>query len=202
MSEPPALAILAKAPVPGLAKTRLIPALGPEGAAELQARLIVRTVETALAARLGRLTLWGAPAAEHPLFARLAGQHGLLLQRQPEGDLGRRMLAAFEAVSPLILIGTDCPCLTPDDLRDAVAALGAADAVIAPAEDGGYGLIGARAPFPVLFEDVPWSTERVADTTRHRAAAGGLRLAEIRTIWDVDTPADLDRLRRHALLPG
>src|SRR5262249_58247973 len=95
--EPVALAILAKAPLPGLAKTGLAPALGANGAAALQGRLIVRAVETARAANIGPVTLWAAPDQDHPAFQTLAALFGVALARQPDGDLGARMLAALEA---------------------------------------------------------------------------------------------------------
>jgi uncharacterized protein len=194
-----AVAVLAKAPVPGYAKTRLIPRLGPDGAAAFGARLIEHTVATAVSAGIGPVTLWCAPDAGHPLF-RALGRQGLLLAVQPPGDLGSRMLAAFRATSgPLVLIGTDCPVLGAGDLRDAARALAAgADAAIAPAEDGGYGLIAARRPLSCLFRDIPWSTGDVAAATRARAIENGVRLAELRAIWDIDTPADWERLTRHA----
>jgi rSAM/selenodomain-associated transferase 1 len=191
------VAVFAKAPIAGFAKTRLIPRLGAEGAAQLQAQLVTRALVTARAADIGPVTLWCAPDCAHPLFR----DAGVPLRPQPEGDLGARMLAAFEAASgALVLIGSDCPCLEPQDLRDAAAALDDADVAIAPAEDGGYGLIAARAPHPRLFEDVPWSTSRVAAATRLRARETGLRLCELRTVWDVDTPADHARAVREGLV--
>jgi len=201
-SDGAAVAVLAKAPIPGFAKTRLVPHLGAQRAAALQARFVARAVATACAARIGPVTLWCAPDAAHPCFRDAARQHGVALRAQPEGDLGARMLAAFAAAGgPLVLMGTDCPVLTPADLRDAAQALRAgADVVLAPAEDGGYGLIGARAPFPLLFERMPWSTDRVAALTAERARAAGLRPAVLRTIWDVDGPADLRRLEAERLL--
>jgi rSAM/selenodomain-associated transferase 1 len=190
-----AVAVFAKAPVPGYAKTRLVPLLGAEGAARLQAELIEGALLTALAAALGPVTLWCAPDERHPFFQEAARRFGLSLAGQPKGDLGERMLAAFgPAGRPLVLIGSDCPVLTPADLREAVARLADADAAIAPAEDGGYGLIAARAPLPALFGDVPWGTRQVLAVTRERARACGLGLAELRTVWDVDTPADFARL--------
>jgi rSAM/selenodomain-associated transferase 1 len=193
----PEVAILAKAPIPGYAKTRLIPHLGAEGAAEAQRVLLKRALATARAAAIGPVALWCAPDCSHDAF-REAAVSGCTLRSQPEGDLGRRMLAAFEAVAgPLVLIGTDCPVLAPQDLKDAAAALAdGADVVIAPAEDGGYGLIAARSPYRVLFDAVPWSTAGVAALTRARARAAGLRLDDVRTIWDVDTPADYERAVR------
>jgi rSAM/selenodomain-associated transferase 1 len=201
----PEVAVLARAPVPGFAKTRLIPLLGREGAAALQARLTEHAVRTALAARVGPVTLWCAPDTQHESFAALSARFGPKLAAQPEGDLGRRMLAAFEAAAPsaLVLIGNDCPCFTPEDLRAAADVLtGGADVAIAPAEDGGYGLIAARRPLPILFQDMPWGSATVASLTRERAARTGLKLAELRTVWDVDTPADCRRLAASGLLPA
>jgi uncharacterized protein len=193
----PEVAVFAKAPIAGFAKTRLIPLLGAEGAAALQAQLVARAIATARAADIGPVTLWCAPDCSHPLFR----DAGVPLRTQPEGDLGARMLAAFEAASGgLVLIGSDCPCLVAQDLRDAAAALEDADVAISPAEDGGYGLIAARRPYPRLFEDVPWSTSRVAAATRLRARETGLRLSELRMVWDVDTPADHARAVREGLV--
>ncbi len=198
-----AVAVLAKAPIAGYAKTRLIPLLGPEGAARLQGRLIDRTLATAVAAGIGPVTLWGAPDAGHPFFQEQARQRGIGLAAQPDGDLGARMLAAFRAAplgAALVLIGTDCPVLDAADLGEAAAALSHADVALAPAEDGGYGLIAARRPLPELFEQMPWGSDRVAELTRERARGEGLRLAELRTIWDVDNGADLERLRAAGLI--
>src|SRR5216684_4481658 len=107
-----AIAVLAKAPVPGLAKTRLEPALGPERAAALQARLTARAVETAKAAAIGPVALWTAPDETHPTFQMLGALFGVTLTRQPDGDLGVRMLTAMRAANgPVLVIGTDCPVL-------------------------------------------------------------------------------------------
>ena len=196
----PEVAILAKAPIPGYAKTRLIPHLGAERAADAQAQLLSRALATALAADVGPVTLWCAPDCGHQAFQEAAAS-GCALQPQPEGDLGRRMLAAFEASrGAVVLIGTDCPVLEPRDLADAAAALADADVVIAPAQDGGYGLIAAKHSCPVLFDAMPWSTAEVIALTRARARAAGLRLHELRTVWDVDTPADHGRAVRAGLL--
>jgi rSAM/selenodomain-associated transferase 1 len=201
--EPVALAILAKAPVAGSVKTRLIPALGAEGAAALHARLIERTVATAGAAAIGPVTLWVTPAAPHAFFTALASFTALALRfqfalaAQPDGDLGARMLAACEAAAgPVIVIGTDCPALTPSHLREAADVLRAGtDVVVIPAEDGGYVLIGSRRPQPRLFDEMTWSTDQVMAQTRQRLARGGLTWRELAPLWDIDRPEDLARLR-------
>jgi rSAM/selenodomain-associated transferase 1 len=199
--EPVALAILTRAPTAGAVKTRLIPALGPEGAAALHARLIERTVETACAARIGPVTLWVTPAPPHAYFTALASRFPVGLAAQPDGDLGARMLAACQAVAgPVIVIGTDCPALTPLHLREATDVLRAGnDAVVVPAEDGGYVLIGSRQPQPNLFAGMTWSTDRVMAQTRQRLAQHGLRWHELAPLWDVDRPEDLARVRAAGL---
>jgi uncharacterized protein len=202
--EPVAIAILAKAPIAGLAKTRLIPALGREGAALLQARLIARTLATACAAATGPVSLWAAPEESH--FRELAQRFPVKLARQPGGDLGARMHAALDAACPAIVIGTDCPALEANHLRGSADALReGADAVIIPAEDGGYVLIGLRQPRPDLFADMPWGTGTVMAETRRRAAELGLAVREHAPLWDVDVPDDLERLREAGLaelVPG
>jgi len=192
--EPVGIAILAKAPLPGLVKTRLVPTLGPEGAARLQSALVVRTVETACRARTGPVTLWTSLQPDHEIFIALAARFDLRLARQDDGDLGARMLAAIGA-GPTLVIGNDCPPLTPDHLREAAAALrDGNDAVIIPAEDGGYVLIGLRAPQPALFRAMRWSVPTVLAQTRRRLARCGLRVRELAGLWDVDVPQDLSRL--------
>ena len=200
--EPVALAILAKAPMAGAVKTRLIPALGAEGAAKLHARLIERTVKTACAAATGPVTLWVTPAPPHPYFTALASRAPIGLAGQPDGDLGARMLAACQAAAavPVIVIGSDCPALTPAHLHQAAAALREnSDVVMIPAEDGGYVLIGSRQPQPVLFDGMRWGADTVMAETRRRVAQHRLTLRELPCLWDVDRPEDLARLRATGL---
>jgi rSAM/selenodomain-associated transferase 1 len=194
--DPVAVAILAKAPVAGFAKTRLIPELGAHGAAALQEAMTERAAETACAAAVGPVTLWCAPDAGHVSFRELAARLPLALARQPDGDLGHRMLAAMAAAQvPVVVIGTDCPALAAEHLHAAAAALRSGiDVVVLPVEDGGYGLIGTRTPQPSLFDAMPWSTAQVMAETRRRIAAAGLTSRELPPLWDVDVPADLDRL--------
>jgi hypothetical protein len=201
MNEPVAVAVLAKAPLAGLAKTRLIPVLGAGGAALLHRRLVERAVATACAAALGPVTLWATPDTGHPAFQALAVHFRIALDRQGEGDLGARMLAAIAAAkAPVLVIGTDCPVLTSDHLRMAADILrGGADVVVIPAEDGGYALIGMRTPERALFSDMPWSTSGVMEETRRRLKALALTWQEPVTLWDIDRPQDLERLRETGL---
>lgn len=192
------VAIFAKAPVPGYAKTRLIPALGADGAAALQARMIRQTVQTACATDLARVTLWCTPDPSHTVFRGLALDHGIELRRQFPGSLGARMLAAFRsqpAHRPLLLIGTDGPALRSDHLLACAQSLHRGDdASFLPTEDGGYLLVGLRRAVPSLFANIAWSTPSVMRQTRRRLRRAGLRWSEPDLLWDVDTPDDLKRL--------
>jgi len=191
------VAILAKAPLAGFAKTRLIPHLGAEGAASLQRWLLQRTVRTALSAGIGPVTLWCAPDTTHHDFAMCRAFGPLALHRQPDGDLGYRMLAAIaETTTPAgtLVIGTDCPALTPALLRLAANTLAGHDAVVVPAEDGGYVLIGMRQAAPRVFDAVDWSTGHVMAQTRARLAEMDWRWQEFAPLWDVDRDEDLVRL--------
>ncbi len=196
-----ALAILAKAPLPGFSKTRLASVLGADGAAALQARLIERAVETARAARIGPVTLWAAPDQRHPVFQAIAAVPGVAVAVQPDGDLGQRMHAVLAAAAgPAIVIGTDCPVLRPDHLRAAADALvGGIDVVVIPVDDGGYALIGARAADERLFAGIPWSTADVMAHTRRRLDQLSLSWRELPQLWDVDVPDDLERMKREGL---
>ena len=197
------VAVLAKAPVAGHAKTRLAPTLGAAGAARVHRQLVLRTLETVQRAGL-RLQLWGDPVG-HRFFRALARAQGCPTLAQPAGDIGARMHAAFvyhagRSAAPLLLIGTDCPVLEAAHLREAARRLCAGDeAVFTPAEDGGYVLVGLRRPVPELFENMVWSTEQVMAQTRERLQRLGLRYSEMPTLWDIDRPADW--LRWQAMNP-
>jgi uncharacterized protein len=193
------IAILARAPIPGLAKTRLIPALGAHGAAVLQEQLTELAVETATAAGIGPVFLWATPDERHSAFHELARRFPITLARQPDGDLGQRMLATFKAGAQIV-IGTDCPALTPEHLRDAAAALQHNDLAVIPAEDGGYVLIAMIKPSQVLFTHIDWGSSGVMQETRRRASTSGLTMHEFRPLWDIDRPEDLERLRPYETL--
>jgi rSAM/selenodomain-associated transferase 1 len=196
--------VFAKAPVAGQVKSRLAGALGPDGAAELHRRLVRRTLKTARDAQVGPVELSCAPDIRHGFFADCAAEFGVSLAAQGDGDLGARMSRAFERDAPAVLIGCDCPARTADDLIAAARALASADAVVTPAEDGGYVLIGLRAAAPGLFAGIEWGASEVMARTRERAASLGLALHELPASWDVDRAADLDRVAAldPALLAG
>jgi rSAM/selenodomain-associated transferase 1 len=191
-----AVAVLAKAPVAGLAKTRLAPLLGAAGAARAQRQFTLQTLKTARLAAPGFVTLWCAPDAQQRFFRAVAAVCGVSCLAQPAGDLGARMAQAFDAHFaqqsgvPLLLIGTDCPILTPMHLTHAAAILQTHDAVVIPAEDGGYVLIGLRRPMPRLFSCMTWSTPHVMEHTRERLARCFASWQELDALWDVDEPAD------------
>ena len=180
--------VFARAPVPGEAKTRLIPRLGEWGAARLHERLTRHAVRTALAADCGRVEIHGT--RPHSFFDRL----GVPFRLQRGRDLGERMHHALAQNPGAILIGTDCPALSVADLQRAARLLRAGyEAVLAPAEDGGYALIALRRVAPDTFRNIAWGTSSVFAETVKRLR--GRRWRALRTVWDVDRPEDLARLR-------
>ena len=193
-----AIAVFSKAPRAGEAKTRLIPALGAAGAARLQRRMCLRTLDLACRAAHGKVTLWAAPDHQQRFFRAAQVRSGIAVRSQTGGDLGERMNNAFAAhAGPLLLIGTDCPALSEAHLGAAATALhDGHDAVFIPAEDGGYVLVGLRRPQPRLFEGIAWGSDKVMAQTRERLVALGLRWTEPLVLWDVDRPEDLPRLAK------
>lgn len=203
-AQPAAIAVFAKAPVPGAVKTRLIPALGAERAARLQAAMIRRVVTAAVESGLGPVSLWCWPHTAHLLFQDLHTRLGVELWSQCEGDLGQRMLHCFSSLcraGPVLLVGSDCPALDGRALRRASDSLRAgADAVFLPAEDGGYVLAGLRHAEPRLFESLQWGGPNVMAATRERLERLAWRWAEPLRLWDVDRPEDVERLRVSGLM--
>lgn len=189
--------VFAKAPVAGAVKTRLIPALGAEGAAALHALLARLCVATAAGAQLCPVELWCSPDTHHPFFTQCSNDYAVALREQQGTDLGARMAHAFDTAlqqSPCaVIIGTDCPALSAHDLREALDALQQGqDAVLGPAEDGGYVLLGLRRAAPQLFKNIPWGTEQVLGLTRTRLKQLQWRWHELPARPDVDRPQDLD----------
>ncbi len=199
------LIVFAKSPEPGRVKSRLWPVLGKAGAARLQARLTLRALATARAADCADVELCGAPVRSHPFFVRAAAGSGAALHAQGRGDLGLRMRRALERglrrYPRAMLMGSDCPSLTPGRLRAAARALrGGCDAVFAPAVDGGYALVGLSRASPRLFDGIDWGTPRVMEQTRQRLRMLGWRWRELPPVWDIDRPEDYARLLRSGLL--
>ena len=191
--------VLARAPVPGRAKTRLIPALGARGAAELHAWLVRRTLATVTAVEGVTTELWCDPATADPFFRALAAEMPVTLRQQCAGDLGARMSVALRdalaSSERAVLIGTDCVDLAVEDLREALARLATgADAVLGPVADGGYWLIGLRRWHPNLFEGIRWGGEDVLEQTRGVLTRLGWAWHELSLRHDVDRPEDLARL--------
>jgi len=190
--------VFAKAPVAGYAKTRLVPALGADGAANLARRLLETALAAALDAAIGPVELCCAPDERHPAFAGVPRIDASRLTGQGDGDLGTRMARALDRSlrhdAGAIVIGTDAPALDAAYLREAAAALVSHDAVFGPALDGGYALVGLRRPAPALFEGIAWSTPQVMAQTRERLVRLGLRHAELRALADIDEPDDLRHL--------
>ena len=190
------LHMLAKAPRPGQVKTRLIPAVGEQGASDLQRLLLERALALPVAGFSQRF-LWLAGGPDVAI-QRLAGDLGWTLMTQPSGDLGERMeqiaiqgLSGSEAV---VLIGNDCPAMDGAYLAAACEALRHQDAVLGPAEDGGYVLLGLRRVDSRLFDAMPWGTEHIAALTRERLQRLGWSQQSLAPLWDVDRPEDLPRL--------
>lgn len=190
--------LFAKAPVAGAVKTRLIPVLGAESAAQLHKRLVVRALETLIEADVGPVEMYCTPHTSHAFFAECRHRFGISLTGQCEGDLGERMRDAFERAllaAPCSLIaGADCPSITVDDVRMAAAQLAGHDAALIPADDGGYVLIGVRRTHPSMFDGIDWGNATVLAAQRDRFRSLGWRWHEGATRRDVDRPDDLAQL--------
>ena len=200
-SGPCPVIVFAKAPVPGQVKTRLIPLLGESGAACLHERLAWHSLDRALHAGVGPVMLWCSPSTDHPFFRHCSESFQVSLHPQRGRDLGERMAQAFRETlnraDAALLMGTDSPNLTVNDLREASLCLHQnKDAVIGPAEDGGYVLIGLRRFAPELFTDISWGTHAVLEQTRDRFLNLGWEVHELSPRWDVDRPEDVERLKR------
>ena len=191
------LILFARYPAPGQAKTRLIPALGTEGATALHRRLVLRALRTAgEACRLSSAVL----EVHFDGGTQQAMSHWLgdsvRIVPQGAGDLGERMATAFEETfrtgsTATVIIGSDCPGLTPDVLTEAFARLMQTTAVLGPAQDGGYYLIGLSRPMPELFRGIPWGTDRVLADSLAVLQQRGCKPGLLKPLPDIDRPEDL-----------
>lgn len=194
------LMIFCKAPIAGQVKTRLITELTPEQAMQVHIELAQRTLQLATRNNLCPVQLWCTPSTDHSFFTASAQTYPVILQQQQGLDLGARMNNAFclalDSYSCALLIGCDCPSLTEQDLEEALTVLNQRRCcVLAPAEDGGYVLIGLNQPHPELFDNMPWGTELVLEHTRTRIQQNNLGYHGLNQQWDVDTPKDLAKYR-------
>lgn len=189
--------VFAKAPREGEVKTRLIPLLGAEGAAALHRQLVHRTLVSATDAGLGPVELHAAPDVNDAFLQDNARRFGVALVAQHGADLGARLCNAFDdglaRHARVIIIGTDCPVLTPQHLHHAQTALVTHDAVLIPAEDGGYALIGLTRCDHQLFANIAWGSDTVLEATRDRLKSLKWCWHELETLWDIDRPEDYRR---------
>jgi uncharacterized protein len=192
------LMIFCKAPIKGQVKTRLTTELTAEQAMQVHIELTLRTLQLATGSNLCSVQLWCTPSTDHAFFTASAQIYPVTLQQQKGDDLSERMnnafCSAFNSYSRALLIGCDCPSLTIQDLEIAITTLNQRRCcVLAPAEDGGYVLIGLNQLAPELFDNMPWGTDRVLEQTRARIKHDNLNHYELKEQWDVDTPKDLRR---------
>ena len=190
--------IFAKAPIPGFAKTRLIPSLGAEGAARLARHMIINTISETFSAGVGHVELCVTPDISLDVWKSLSLPASVAWTSQGEGNLGERMSRAAGRVvgqgDAIILVGTDCPGLDATQIQRAAEQLDDVDAIMIPAVDGGYVLLGLRKFHKNVFETISWSTPSVADETLFRISQLGWSVATLAPLNDIDDPADLQWL--------
>ena len=191
-----AIIVLAKAPVAGQVKTRLCPPLTPDEAASLHGSLVLDILERCQSLKGYDRILAGSPTPHHPFFRAMEARFKIPVWDQRGEDLGARMALAFKKAFGLpyrsvVLIGTDIPGINGSLLIRAVKSLQDHDAVLGPTVDGGYYLIGLRTLVPDLFENMPWSTDRVYALTEQKIRARGLSLEILPRLRDLDTVEDL-----------
>jgi len=192
-----AVAIFAKAPVPGRVKTRLVPPLTPEEASRVARASLLATLRRFAQAGPAPLSLFLDGIAD-PTIRALAAGLGVGIYPQSEGDLGFRLRAAFgflrgRGAEVTLALGSDSPTLDPGRVSEALDALRRHDVVVGPTEDGGYYLIGMRGDHGAIFEGIPWSTSEVTARTLERTRRLGLSACVLPEWYDVDDPATLLR---------
>ncbi|MBT4838326.1 MAG: glycosyltransferase [Methylococcales bacterium] len=199
MSQDNLILMFARAPIPGQTKTRLIPALGEQGAADLHQSMLTHLVKKFSHHATLKLQLWCAPDTKHPSFKQLSTDYSVELQTQQGDDLGQRMAHAtqfaFNHAKTVILLGTDCPLIDKQAVEETATQLQQGkQVVVMPAEDGGYVMMGMSAYFPELFCNIDWGTEQVMQQTQQILDDLGLRHQLLPTFWDVDVADDLEKL--------
>ena len=205
------LCLFTRTPKTGQVKTRLIPELGEVGATRLYRGLLKTSLQTACSSSVHTVRLYCWPEIDHPFLHECAEQFSVQLWLQEGDDLGERMNRALkqglEEFDHALVLGCDCPSITPGDLDLACDRLtDDADLVLGPAMDGGYYLLGLSLPCDFLFDDMSWGTAAVLPETKRRIAACGLEWSELPTYRDIDRPEDLIVLeaagRMNSILQG
>jgi len=196
------LILFSRAPEAGKVKTRLIPALGKQGAAELQQRMSRHIIDQVFQAQFSHIEIQCQPDSKHPFFLHLLTDYCVELNPQKGEDLGKKMAHAMQQAllqyKYVIIIGTDAPVLNNSYMEQAFQKLQSGiDIVLGPAEDGGYVLIGLSRFEADIFNGIDWSTERVLQQTRERIQQANMSYHELSTLWDVDRPADLARIQNN-----
>jgi rSAM/selenodomain-associated transferase 1 len=191
--------VFARVPVLGGVKSRLSAAIGVEAALDAYRLLLDRTLSVVAALTGSERELCVAGLDAQGECAALASRYGLTLTSQIEGDLGSKMAysldRSIERGERVVLVGSDCPVLTLNDLHDAFDALEHVDVVFAPADDGGYALVGAKGAVPPVFDSMSWSTATVMSETVRRLQLASVRYRLLRQLWDVDDAASFERWR-------
>lgn len=191
----PRIIIFAKAPLAGFAKTRMIPVLGAEAAANLARHMLDSTLACAISAQLGLVELCMTPDRDHPAWQGVVIPEAVITTTQGGGDLGMRIAQAarrsIEGGEAVLLIGTDCVEMSVALLCESATQLRSVDAVICPTADGGYALLGLRRFNPLLFTDMAWGTDVVASETIDRIEQLHWSLVKGTMLHDIDTPEDL-----------
>jgi len=191
-----ALILLAKAPVPGDVKTRMVPPLSPDEAASLHGTMVMDTVERTRPLRGFDVYVACTPSMDHPFFRTLAARHRLTLCEQMGEDLGERMHHSLATVlrrgyHEAFLVGTDIPNLSIHTYKQAREVLKSKDVVFGPTKDGGYYLVGMKQPIPGIFSNISWSTNRVLFQSQAQGEHLGLTMGLLDVERDIDTFEDL-----------
>ena len=208
------LIIFARAPIAGHAKSRMIPLLGAEGAAQLHREITLwlldklsRSVESDSEDEKYEMELWAASDMEHPFFSECVDRFGITLKLQQGSDLGERQFLAMESAltenDHVVIVGSDVVSLIKSDIQYAFKALEQGyKLVIAPAEDGGYGLIGCSKIEREIFDDILWGGEQVYKGMINNLNQRDYNWKQLPVVWDLDRPDDLSRLSLEPELPA
>jgi rSAM/selenodomain-associated transferase 1 len=190
--------LFAKAPIEGLVNTRLIPHIGSRAATALQIDLIHQRLTMLTRAELCAVHLLCAPDTDNGFFQQCKRRYPVKLEKQSEGDIGKRMLSALQysllQYKYCIVIGTDAPALDTESIKLAIEVLKSGiEVVFVPAEDGGYVLTGLQRVYDFMFQGIDWGSSRVMQQTRDKLEHNNVSYSELAMCWDIDRIADYQR---------